>query len=58
VYDEKLKDSTNVANIFNSFLITITEKLNIQQIKTRDAVSILRDLLASNFPGIKIIPIT
>jgi len=32
VNDEKLKDPTDVANAFNNFLITITEKLNIQQI--------------------------
>jgi hypothetical protein len=31
VNDEKLKDPTNVANAFNNFLITVTEKLNIQQ---------------------------
>jgi len=29
--DEKLKDPTDVANAFNNFLITIIEKLNVQQ---------------------------
>jgi len=42
--DEKLKDPTNVANAFNNFFITITVKLNMQQIATGDAVSILKDL--------------
>ena len=42
--DEKLKDPTNVANTFNNFFITITVKLNMQQIATGDAVSILKDL--------------
>ena len=32
VNDDKLKDPTDVANAFNNFFITITEKLNIQQI--------------------------
>jgi len=27
---EKLKDPTNVANAFNNFFVTITEKLNIR----------------------------
>ena len=30
VNDEKLKDPTNVANAFNNYFLTITEKLNIQ----------------------------
>jgi len=58
VNDEKLKDPTNVANEFNNFFITITEKLNIQHIETRDTVSILQDSFPSNFPGIIIVPIT
>jgi len=33
VNDEKLKDATDVANAFNNFFTTITEKLNIQQIE-------------------------
>ena len=32
VNDEKLKDPTDMANAFNNFVITITEKLNNQQI--------------------------
>jgi hypothetical protein len=53
--DEKLKDSKNVANAFNNFFITITEKSNIQQIEKGDAISILEDSSPGNFPSIKII---
>ena len=38
VNDEKLEDPTNVANAFNKFFITITEKLNIQQREKGDAI--------------------
>jgi hypothetical protein len=47
-----------VANAFNNFFITITEKLSIQQIEKEDAISILTDSFPSNSPGIKIIPFT
>jgi len=58
VNDEKLKDPTDVANAFNTFFTTITEKLNIQQIVKGDTISILKDSLPGNFPIIDIIPIT
>jgi hypothetical protein len=58
VNDEKLKDPKNAANAFNDFFITITEKLNIQQITKGDAISILKDPFPGNSPSIKIIPIT
>ena len=58
VNDEKLKDPTNMAKAFNNFIITITEKLNIQQIQQGDAISILKDSFPRNIPSIKIIPIT
>jgi hypothetical protein len=32
VNDEKLKDATDVANSFNNFVTTVTEKLDIQHI--------------------------
>jgi hypothetical protein len=38
VDDEKLKDPINLANVFNNFFITITEKLNIQQIEKGDTI--------------------
>ena len=40
--DEKLKDPTSMANAFNNFFITVTEKLNIQQIQKGDAISALK----------------
>ena len=55
--DEKLKDPTVVANVFNNFF-TITEKLNIQQIVKGDAISIVKDSLPGNFPSVDIILIT
>jgi len=42
VNDEKLKDPTNMANAFNNFFITMTDKLNIQQIQQGDATPILK----------------
>jgi hypothetical protein len=33
VNDEKLKDPKYMPNAFNNFFITITEKLNIKQVK-------------------------
>jgi hypothetical protein len=38
--DGKLNDPTDVTNAFNNFFITITEKLNIQQIEKGGALSI------------------
>jgi hypothetical protein len=43
-----------VANAFNNFLITITKKLNIQQIVKGDVISILKDLFPGKFPVIKL----
>ena len=56
--DEKLKNPTDVVNTVNNLFTTITEKLNIQQIKKGDAISILKDSFPGNFPSIKIITIT
>ena len=47
-----------MANACNSFFITITEKLNIQQVEEGDDTSILKDSFPGNFPSIKIIPHT
>jgi len=58
VSDEKLKDPKNVANGFNNFFITVTKKLNIQQLEKHNAISNLKDLFPGNCPRIKIIPIT
>ena len=56
--DEKLNDPTDVANAFNNFFITITEKFNIQQVEKGDAMSLLKDSFPGNFSSIKIIPIS
>ena len=56
--DEKLKDPTGVANAFNNFFITVTEKLSIQQKEKLYAILILKDSFSGNFPSLKIIPIT
>jgi hypothetical protein len=58
VKDEKLKDPTDMANSFYNFFVTITDKLNIQQIQQGDAISILKDSFPRNIPSIKIIPTT
>jgi len=58
VNDEKLKDLRNVANAFNNFFLTITVKLNFQQIQKEDAILILKDSVPGNSSSIKIIPTT
>ena len=47
-----------MSNGFNNFSITITKKLNIQQLEKGNATSHLKDSFPGNFPSIKIIPIT
>jgi hypothetical protein len=47
-----------MANAFNNFFLTVTEKLTIQKFQKGDAMSFLKDSLSGNFPSIKIIPIT
>ena len=52
-----LKDQTAVANTFNNFFLTASEKLNIHKFEG-DAISFLTDSCPRNFPNINIIPIT
>jgi hypothetical protein len=56
--NEKLTDPTMVANAFNNFFLTVTEKLNIQKPEKGDAISFLKDSFSENFTSIKIIPVT
>ena len=56
--DENLKDPRSVAKAFNNLFITITEKLNTQQIEEGEVVLILKDSFPGNFPSTKIIPVT
>jgi putative lipoic acid-binding regulatory protein len=58
VNDEKLKDITNVAKVFNHFCIKITVKLNIEQIEKGDVITTLKHSLTGKFLSIKIILIT
>jgi hypothetical protein len=53
--NEELTDPKNVANAFNTFFLTITEQLNIQQVEKGDAVSFLEDSFPGNFPSMKTI---
>jgi len=43
VNDENLRIQKNVANFFNNFFMTVTNKLEIQQIENRNAIAILQD---------------
>jgi hypothetical protein len=53
-----LKDQTTVANTFNNFFLTASEKLNIHKFEEGDAFSFLKDSFPRNFPNTNIIPIT
>ena len=48
--DEKLKDPTDVANVFSNYLKTITRKLNIQQIQKGDAIATLKKFISYKLP--------
>ena len=55
----KLKDKKKtVANAFNNFFLTNSEKWNRYKSEKRDAISFLKDSFPGNFPTINIIPIT
>jgi hypothetical protein len=43
VNNEKLKDPAIVANAFNNFFLTVTEKLHIQKPEKGDAILFLKD---------------
>jgi hypothetical protein len=58
VSNEKLKDPKIMANAFNNFFLTVTEKLNVQKFQKANVISFLKDSFPGNFPSIKIIPIT
>ena len=53
-----VKDQTTVANTFNNFFLTTSEKLNIHKFEEGNVISFLKDSFPSNFPNINIIPIT
>jgi len=47
-----------VANAFNNFFLTTSEKLNRYKPEKRDAISFLKDSFPGNFPTINNFPIT
>jgi len=47
-----------VANFFNNLFITITKKLEIQQIENGNAIATLQYYCPGNFLGITVSPIT
>jgi hypothetical protein len=57
-HEKLIQDPNNLANDLINFSITITEKLNIQQIEKIDVITILIESFPGNFPRIKMDPIT
>jgi len=53
-----MHDQTTLANTFNNFFLTTSEKLNIHKFEEGKAFSFLKDSFTRNFPNINIIPIT
>ena len=51
-------DETTVANAFNNFFLTATEKLNIQKSNKGDAISFLKNSFPEKIPSMELIPIT
>jgi hypothetical protein len=45
-----------VANGINTFFLTITVGLKLQQVRNEDAISFLKDAFPVKFPDVKIIP--
>jgi hypothetical protein len=54
----KVKDPETVANVFNHFFLTITERLNLCKMGKENAISFLKDAFPATFPDIKIISTT
>ena len=53
-----LRDQKTVANTFNNFFLTISEKLDIHTLGKGDAISFLKDSFPTKFPNLNVIPIT
>jgi hypothetical protein len=51
VNDGRVKDPTDVANAFDNFFITITEKIIVQPIEKGAVISILEYSLLETFPA-------
>jgi hypothetical protein len=55
---EKINDPGKVADVFNSFSLSIAENLNLHQVGKEDPVSFLKDSFSCKFHGIKIVPMS
>jgi hypothetical protein len=54
--DNQVKDPEVIADAFNTFLLIITENLNVHQEVKGDAISFLKEAFPTKFPDIKTIP--
>jgi hypothetical protein len=55
INDEKIKDPEKVADVFNSFFLSIAENLNLHQVGKEDPISSLKDAFTYKFHDIKIV---
>jgi hypothetical protein len=53
--DEKIKDPEKVADVFNSFFLSIAENLYLNQ-EEKDPIYFLKDAFPCKFHGIKTVP--
>jgi hypothetical protein len=44
INDEKMKDPEKVADVFNSFFLSVAENLNLHQVGKEDPIAFLKDL--------------
>jgi hypothetical protein len=56
--DEKMKDPEKVADVINSFFLSIAENLNQHQVQKEDPITFSKDSFLCNFHGIKTVPIS
>jgi hypothetical protein len=53
-----VRDPVEIADAFNTYFITIRDKLGMHQEGRSGAISFLREAISRKFPGIKTIPST
>jgi hypothetical protein len=53
--NEKMKDPEKVADVFNSFFLSIAEGLNLHEVGKEDPISFLKEAFYCKFHGIKIV---
>lgn len=54
--NSKTSDTTEIANIFNKYFLSITDNLNITQNNNNNAIDFLKVSVPTNFPNIQIFP--